>query len=222
MVEMHSRYNRKLNVRRCAQELYYLENIRQYGIDSALSVGWTDYLQVLLFEKMSLLLGVIEPSERYSILDVGCGMGDYSRYLSDHGYQTIDYTGIDIMPAMIAIARKKYPQKKFFVADFFDGSFAMEFDFIVCSGALNIVTEKSYEAHGEYVGKFIRKMYNLSRRGCAFNLLWRDRMEFFPPDSRFYYADVETIASYCESFAKESSMYCDLREFTFTVVLKKG
>lgn len=221
MVEMPLMNSRKPNARRRAQEEYYFDKIRQYGTDSALSVGWTDYLQVLLFEKISLLLGSIGPYGRCSLLDVGCGLGDYSRYLSDHGYRGIDYTGIDIMPSMIEIARKKYPQKKFFVADFSDESFAGEFDFIICSGALNIITEKSYEAHSAYVRGFIRKMYDLSRRGCALNLLRRDGMDFFPPDSRFYYADREEVAGYCESFAKDACIYHDVKEFTFTVVLKK-
>ncbi len=222
MVEMPLPYNKMSSARKRAQEAYYLDKIRQYGAESALSVGWTDYLQVLLFEKISFLIAEIGPCEHSTLLDVGCGLGDYVRYLYDHEYQGIDYTGIDIMPSMIEIARKKFPQRKFFVADFYDESFIRQFDFIICSGALNIITEKSYEAHSEYVHGFIRKMYNLSKRGCAFNLLCRDGMEFFPPDSRFYYADREKIAEYCNSFAKRVCVYHDVRGFTFTVVLKKA
>ncbi len=222
MVEMTLPYSRMPGARKRAQEAYYLDKIRQYGAESALSVGWTDYLQVLLFEKISSLIAEIRPNEHCSLLDVGCGLGDYVRYLYDHGYRSIDYTGIDIMPSMIGIARKKYPQEKFFVADFYDESFTRQFDFIICSGALNIITERSYEAHDEYVRGFIGKMYNLSKRGCAFNLLCRDGMEFFPPDSRFYYADREKIAEYCNAFANQMFVYHDVKEFTFTVVLKKA
>jgi SAM-dependent methyltransferase len=222
MLQMPPHKNRKkIQMHRNAQEAYYLDKMRQYGIDSALSVGWTDYLQVLLFEKISALLRGVDSGEYCTLLDVGCGLGDYLRYLGDHGYRGIDYTGIDIIPLMIQMAGKKYPGKKFFVADFSDDSFAKEYDYIVCSGALNIIAEKSIEEHNVFIQKFIRKMYDLSRKGCAFNLLCRDGMEFFPSDKRFFYADRNTVMEYCRSFAKDVSLCHDVKEFTFTIVMKQ-
>ncbi len=39
-------------------------------------------------------------------LDIGCGAGRWARFLSEHGYQTV---GIDLQPALIEAARRRYP-----------------------------------------------------------------------------------------------------------------
>ena len=43
-------------------------------------------------------------------MDLGCGSGLWARELSDAGY---DVLGVDISPAMIAIARKRVPRGEF-------------------------------------------------------------------------------------------------------------
>jgi SAM-dependent methyltransferase len=47
-------------------------------------------------------------------LDLGCGTGTNSRYLSDHGW---DVTGIDFVPRAIEAARGKAPRAKLVVGD---------------------------------------------------------------------------------------------------------
>ena len=80
---------------------------------------------------------------------------------------------------------------------------------------------KSYRFNSLFIKNFIRKMYDLSRKGCSFNLLCRDGMEFFPADRRFFYADKDSVREYCLSFANDVSLCHDVKEFTFTIVMKK-
>ncbi len=43
-------------------------------------------------------------------LDIGCGAGRWARFLSEHNYQTV---GIDLQPALIEAARRRYPHIDF-------------------------------------------------------------------------------------------------------------
>ena len=203
------------------QESYYLERIRDYGLHSARAVGWTDYLQVMLFEKISRLFAGRERGMRYTLLDVGAGLGDFSRYLHDHGYADIEYHGVDVVPEMAAAARRKYPGLDVRVADFASPAFSGEYDYTVCSGALNIITERSAGDYERFVRNFIRKMYGVSRAGCAFNLLCHEAKDFFPDDRCFYYARRDEIHDSCAGFCDTVSVDYQEHEFTFTVTLRK-
>lgn len=209
------------DIRLKIQESYYLERIREFGLDSARTVGWTEYLQVILFEKIAALFSPRERGVVHTLLDVGSGLGDFSRYLRDHGYGDIAYHGIEMVSKMAAAARKKFPGVNFRVADFAGPAFSEEYDFIVCSGALNIITEKNASDYENFVKGFIRKMYDLSHRGCAFNLLCEDGRIYFPDDRCFYYARRDTIRDYCASFCRNLTLDYQEHEFTFTLVLRK-
>lgn len=60
-----------------------------------------------------------------SILEVGCGTGNYTKLLLEHGF---DVTGIDISEEMLKIARKKCKGGKFQVADLKQMSLHKKFD----------------------------------------------------------------------------------------------
>jgi SAM-dependent methyltransferase len=49
------------------------------------------------------------------VIDLGCGSGIWARILGDSGYQVI---GVDISPAMIALARQRNPDAEFHAGSF--------------------------------------------------------------------------------------------------------
>jgi SAM-dependent methyltransferase len=51
------------------------------------------------------------------VVDLGCGSGIWARELADHGY---DVVGVDISPAMIALARQRVPEAQFHAKSFLD------------------------------------------------------------------------------------------------------
>lgn len=48
------------------------------------------------------------------VLDIGCGNGNFSKYISDKGF---DCEGVDLSPEMLKIARERIPEIKFTLKD---------------------------------------------------------------------------------------------------------
>jgi len=48
-----------------------------------------------------------------SLLDYGCGIGDFLKYLEDHNKHLSDYMGVDINNNFIELAKESYPDNKF-------------------------------------------------------------------------------------------------------------
>jgi SAM-dependent methyltransferase len=66
-----------------------------------------------------------------TLLDVGCGTGEHAHLLGEvHGFEV---DGFDVDPAMIAIARTKWPHGRFDVADMMDFHLGRRYD-----GVLNL------------------------------------------------------------------------------------
>ena len=71
-----------------------------------------------------------------TLLDVGCGFGDFYYFLKNRGILVKNYLGIDISEEIIKIGRNTYPEinKKLIVKDLLTEKFDKKFDFVVLSG----------------------------------------------------------------------------------------
>lgn len=94
-----------------------------------------------------------------SVLDVGCGYGDFSLYAGE------EYYGIDIRKEAIETAKKKYKFEKFFQGDIFGT--IQNFDWVVASGIF-CFPQDNWE---EYVYNTLSKMYEKCNKGVAVNFL---------------------------------------------------
>ncbi len=66
---------------------------------------------------LALFAEVVRDAGGGLVADVGCGPGYVTRYLNDLG---VDAFGIDLSPAMVAIARRDYPDLRFEVGTMTD------------------------------------------------------------------------------------------------------
>jgi SAM-dependent methyltransferase len=155
---------------------FYDEAIDRFGPNDPQGVGWGLPSGQ---EKRFQILTEIDDLSQASVLDAGCGFGDLYGYLKEMKIPA-SYTGIDINPRSIAIARQKYPSAHFEVGDI-DSRSGEGADYVLASGVLTFKIENYRET---YLA-LIRKMFYLSRRGCGFNMLRRG-----------YHADDETYAAY--------------------------
>jgi ubiquinone/menaquinone biosynthesis C-methylase UbiE len=84
-----------------------------------------------------------------SLLEVGCG-GGYNSELVASKFPTIDYTGVDISEAMIAISRAHYPARRFSVGSAYDLDFADRSFDVVLDGVALLHMEGWRNALAEY------------------------------------------------------------------------
>ncbi len=112
-----------------------------------------------------------------SVLDVGCGFGDFASFLARHG-AAVDYTGIDLSEELIKEGQKHYPEARFISGDLFDYKPAENsVDYVTLSGTLNRKLDyladnaNKQDSSKAYALSVIGKMYQACRKGIAFNLL---------------------------------------------------
>lgn len=108
--------------------------------DSPEAVGWTHKGQLMRYEAV---LKFIEPQGK-SILDFGCGKGDFYGFLKERGI-ACNYKGIDINPSLIELARKKYRENFFYVQDVENEPLQGNFDYVVAIGVFNLQVQNVKE-----------------------------------------------------------------------------
>jgi SAM-dependent methyltransferase len=123
------------------------------------ALGWDKGKQFLRFHQLTSdwdLTGA-------SILDVGCGFGDFVDYLRFMNIQNYTYTGIDLLGEFIAEGKKRYssPQATFLQAAFEDYDSPSTFDYVIASGVFNLKVE-GIDAY-EQILRSMTKMFGLSQ-----------------------------------------------------------
>ena len=75
--------------------------------------------------------------EGKSVLDIGCGLGDFYAHLRQRGIHA-HYTGIDISPSMVSQCRRRYGDARFESGNILEYAPNSRFDYTVAFGIHNI------------------------------------------------------------------------------------
>jgi SAM-dependent methyltransferase len=149
--------------------------------DPSRQVGWSDRLQQLVAFEALAGVGPLCGRETVSVLDVGCGLGDFFGFLRGQGFAG-RYTGVDLLPEFVAAARSRYADEtagddatcKFLVGDILDPDLRLSpHDYVVASGLFDYLTPDS----DSRLSRTLDRLFALCRRGVAWNLL-----NVAPPD----------------------------------------
>jgi SAM-dependent methyltransferase len=172
---------------RDAIDRYYRPRFEQYEANSRV-LGWEgDAEQAARF---AVLPRAVRLDGR-SLLDVGSGLGDLYGFLRARRLR-VDYTGVDLLPEMVARARDCQPGARFACGDLLGGElFAGErFDVVYCSGVFNIALGNN-EAF--FAAAFAR-LVGLAQRAVVVNLLHKRSPD---PEPGYWYtspAEVRSLA----------------------------
>ncbi len=149
---------------RAAYVTRYEERLRRHG-RSPEALGWGTLGREHV--RHSVMAAVVEEVGAQSVLDVGCGFADLHDHLRQRGWQG-SYHGIDIVPGLLAEARRAQPDLDLEEADvtaYREGE-QQVFDVAVASGVFN--ARLAAESNLEHTAGSVRRMFELSRLAvCA-------------------------------------------------------
>jgi SAM-dependent methyltransferase len=161
---------------------------------------------------------LLDGSPAASVIDLGCGFGDFLRFLRAEGHQG-RFIGYDIAPSMIEKARELHGE----AADheWRIGAEPTEVaDFAIASGIFNVKGDIPNESWVRYVQRTIDVLARAGRRGFAFNVLSLSS----DPDRRqpkLYYADPVEMLGYCLSkYGRSVALLQDYGLYEFTIVVR--
>jgi SAM-dependent methyltransferase len=181
-----------------ALKQHYSTTFAEHGA-TARGVDWGRDADVALrYDKMLAVLETAnvdggEARSRASLLDVGCGYGGLFAHASERQIR-LDYTGIDVVSEMIEHATTNLPNAHFVCRDVFEETLGEQFDYVVCNGILTQKLTTSIREMDVYAQAMIKRMFELCRRGIAFNLM--TNKVNFTVENLYYRSPVELLA-YC-------------------------
>ena len=176
---------------RIDSEKFYTSAIEMHGT-TAKGVNWhSKESQRIRFDMLLELL----PKELsdFTIVDAGCGFGDFYFYMKKKKRVPKKYIGIDSLLDMYSIASEKTGEE-IIMADICRDTLPSA-EYYVCSGAMNVLN--SFETH-----LFIRNCYDSCSKGFIFNILHGEKKS-------------ETYNYFTTSQIEEIAKELDVKEVVF-------
>jgi len=187
---------------RVNQKEFYQNNYDTYGI-SAQGVAW-DSAQTQK-KRFSAIISCIGNLKQDSVVDAGCGFGDFYLYLKEKDNLPKSYVGLDLCAPMVEEAKVR-TDCKIMQKDILHQSIPMA-DWYVASGSMNLLTQMETRI-------FIQRCFEKSRKGFVFNLL-----EGKAREGKYSYWKPYEILMLCRTFSNNVKLKEGYMEGDFTVVL---
>jgi len=192
----------------------YNNRLENYGYDPrALGWGGGKERQNLRFAK-ALNFANFSTYPINSVLDVGCGFGDFGNWLSSR-FPNIDYTGVDINPNLIEIGKEKFGLNLYHKNNTFDYE-ENSFDLVVSNGIFN--AQLNYECQLAYLEKYLVSFYKISRLGFACDFM-SEYVDF--KHSGSYHTKEQDVIKIVKKFTKRYIIRNDYLDYEFMIYVFK-
>jgi SAM-dependent methyltransferase len=195
-------------------EQYYKELFKLHGVKPD-ALGWHKGNQFLRFKQLTDLFEL----EGATFCDVGCGFGDFNKYLEAKNIVNYKYLGIDIVEEFILEGKNTYNKRdniQLLHGDFLRAVVDSEIDYSIASGTFN------YRVDGvdcyDFVYDYMKKMFDLSKKAVAIDFL-SDRVDYFH-DHNFNYNPIK-ILELAYKLSKRVILNNSYFPFEFSIVIYK-
>lgn len=182
----------------------YLKRISEHGVSFASMNSGTEEKQKIRHGVHASIVG-----KHMSVLDVGCGIGQFYENLLSSGFEG-RYVGIDIVPDYIDYCKSKYPQAEFHFRDVFEYGFEETYDVITASQVFNA---RYSQANNEAVLKeFLKLAFVHTRHGVSVDML--TSYADFNVKELFYF-NPEEVFSFSKGLSRLVALRHDYLPFEF-------
>ena len=178
------------------------------------ALGWDKGKQFLRFHQLTSnwdLTGA-------SVLDVGCGFGDFVDYLRCMNIDGCTYTGIDLVGEFIAEGKRRFASANatFVQTALEDYAPSSTFDYVIASGTFNLKLE-GVDGYEEIRGSLAR-MFRLANIALSADFI-SDRVDYAHEHN--FNSAPETILSMAYGLSRNVILRNDYFPFEFCVTIYK-
>jgi SAM-dependent methyltransferase len=194
---------------------YYAAKLETFG-STPQGVDWNSSSSHEVRHQQFLRL--LDGNADSSIIDLGCGFGDFLRFLRSSGHRG-RFVGYDVAPTMIDQARKLYGESTDHLWRV--GTEPTEVaDFAIASGIFNVKGNVPDNTWQRYLYRTMDLLAAAGSSGFAFNVLSKSS----DPDRRrsnLFYADPVEILAYCLSrYGRSVAILQDYGLYEFTILIR--
>jgi len=154
--------------------------------------------------------------KKASLLDVGSGLGDLYAFLKEQSFSG-RYTGVDVLPRMVELAKKRFPELPFYCADLISdpGTMNQAFDICYCSGVFNL---KEFSGNA-FLKKAFESFTKLSNRWIVLSLLHKRSPD--KEEDLYCYFEPEEVLELLAPYAWQLKIRDDYLDNDFTLIAEK-
>lgn len=156
-----------------------------------------------------------------SILDFGCGMSLFYKYLKKRISIKFKYSGVDIDYPVIEFCKKKYQQNSYYNVDIIEEkNFDKKYDFVFANGIFTQKRNLSNNYMYEYTFFLIKKLFNISKKKLVFNILV-DSVDW--KNSKNFYVSLDKISKFIKkNLSKKFIIRHDYNNFECMIIIFKN
>ena len=183
----------------------YSDRYNQLGTDVR-TLGWGNieqqsyrFIQALQAENLS----------QKSILDIGCGFGDFLSACIDNNLEIRNYTGWDINPDLIRVAQERHPMASFSALDLSN----LDDVFVVAEvglmlGVLNLNFKDKYD-NLVFSKMMIKKAFDSVSKSLVVDFLSSHKSPDYPSEDFVFYHDPAEMLSYALTLTPSVRLFHD-------------
>lgn len=187
----------------------YSERLKRLG-PVVQALGWRDEAQQQL--RFRVIAEGFAHLDGASVLDIGCGFGDFFGYLAAQG-RDVRYVGCDLAPDVLDVARARHAGVTFEHRDVIEQPFpAQSFDYVSLSGIFN---HRLSDNEG-FLRQMLAAAFATCRAGVAANMT-TSYVDY--QDPHLYYFSPEDVFRHCQTLTRRVALRHEYPLYEFTIFL---